>query len=90
MAGKMGARHEPLQTSARAYLCGIGDMAYLDEAPFAAQAITVTPFRPPTAPIWSSGCRLSALWVLSALSPQTVAARLRALAADHTVLQSAA
>jgi len=77
-------------TGARAYLCGTGGMAYLDEAPFAAQAITVTPFRPPTAPIWTSGRRLSALWALAALSPKTVTARLQALAADHTVLQSAA
>ncbi|MGW2081929.1 WbqC family protein [Streptomyces sp. NPDC001939] len=76
-------------TGARAYLCGTGGMAYLDEAPFTALSIAVTPFRPPTTSIWSSGRRLSALWALAALGPDSVAACLRALAADHTVLQPA-
>lgn len=73
-------------TGARAYLCGTGGMTYLDQALFAARDITVTPFRPPTTTIWSSGRRLSALWALATLGPQTVAARLQALVADHTGL----
>ena len=73
-------------TGARAYLCGTGGMTYLDQVPFAAQNIAVTPFRPPTTTIWSSGRRLSALWALATLGPQTVAARLQALVADHTDL----
>ncbi|MFF3401140.1 WbqC family protein [Streptomyces sp. NPDC002659] len=76
-------------TGARAYLCGTGGMAYLNEDPFAARNIAVTPFRPPVINIWS-GRRLSALWALAALGPDTVADRLQALAADHTVLQPAA
>ncbi|WP_344396030.1 WbqC family protein [Streptomyces asiaticus] len=77
-------------TGARAYLCGTGGMTYLDQAPFAARNIAVTPFRPPTTGIWPSGRRLSALWALAALGPQAVAARLQPLAADHTVLRAAA
>ncbi|MET8394544.1 WbqC family protein [Streptomyces anthocyanicus] len=68
-------------TGARAYLCGTGGMAYLDQAPFTAQNIPVTPFRPPTTTIWSSGRRLSALWALATLGPQTVATQLQSLAA---------
>ncbi|MFG3467102.1 WbqC family protein [Streptomyces sp. NPDC047853] len=64
-------------TGARAYVCGTGGMAYLDQAPFTAQNIPATPFRPPTTTIWSSGRRLSALWTLATLGPQTVAARSR-------------
>ncbi|MFE4053017.1 WbqC family protein [Streptomyces sp. YIM B13518] len=71
-------------TGARAYLCGTGGMTYLDQALFAARNITVTPFRPPTTTIWSVGRRLSALWALATLGPQTVAAHIQALAADHT------
>ncbi|GGV87985.1 hypothetical protein GCM10015535_38310 [Streptomyces gelaticus] len=67
-------------TGARTYLCGTGGMSYLDPAPFAARNIAVAPFRPPTTGIWSSGYRLSALWALATLGPQTVAARLQALA----------
>ncbi len=70
-------------TGARAYLCGTGGMAYLDEVPFAARNIAVTPFRTPTTTIWSSGRRLSALWALATLGPDPVAARRQALAADH-------
>ncbi|MFD7169013.1 WbqC family protein [Streptomyces violascens] len=77
-------------TGARAYLCGTGGMTYLDQAPFAARNIAVTPFRPPTTTIWSSGRQISALWALAALGPNTVAARLQALAADHGQLQTAA
>lgn len=76
-------------TDARTYLCGTGGMTYLDPAPFTAQNIAVAPFRPPTAGIWSFGRRLSALWALAELGPDTVADRLRTLAADHTVLQPA-
>ncbi|SEQ68840.1 WbqC-like protein family protein [Streptomyces sp. yr375] len=68
-------------TGARVYLCGTGGMTYLDQNPFAAQNIAVVPFRPPTTGIWSSGRRLSALWALAALGPQSMAARLRALTA---------
>ncbi|MEV8351031.1 WbqC family protein [Streptomyces niveus] len=70
-------------TGARAYLCGTGGMTYLDPTPFAAQNITVAPFLPPTTGIWSSGRRLSALWALAAQGPDTVAARLRELTAQH-------
>ncbi|MGW6145574.1 WbqC family protein [Streptomyces sp. NPDC055140] len=77
-------------TGARAYLCGTGGMAYLDEAPFAARNIAVTPFLPPLINIWASGRRLSVLWALAALGPETVADRLQALATDHTALQPAA
>lgn len=58
-------------------------MAYLDPAPFAAQHITVTPFRPPATEIWASGRRISALWALATLGPESVTARFRALAAAH-------
>lgn len=71
-------------TDARAYLCGTGGMTYLDQTPFAAHNIAVTPFRPPTTTIWSSGRRLSALWALAALGPRDVVARLQALATDQT------
>ncbi|MFF2506349.1 WbqC family protein [Streptomyces sp. NPDC058067] len=70
-------------TGARAYLCGTGGMTYLDQAPFAANDITVVQFQPPTINIWSYGRRLSALWALAVLGPQAVAAHLQALAADH-------
>lgn len=75
---------------ARTYLCGTGGMTYLDPTPFAAQSIAVSPFRPPTTGIWSSGRRLSALWAMAALGPDAVAARLRALATDHCRPQPAA
>ncbi|MFH9944200.1 hypothetical protein ACH4OT_33385 [Streptomyces murinus] len=65
-------------------------MTYLDQTPFTARNIAVTPFRPPMINIWSSGRRVSALWALAALGPDVVAARLQALAADHAVLQPAA
>ncbi|MFJ8752007.1 WbqC family protein [Streptomyces sp. NPDC102441] len=78
-------------TGARAYLCGTGGMAYLDPAPFAAQDVAVVPFQPPTAGIWSSGRRLSALWALAALGPQGAAARFHALAAEpRTLLETVA
>lgn len=77
-------------TGARAYLCGTGGLAYLDRTPFTARNIAVAPFRPPVINIWSSGRRLSALWALAGLGPDTVADRLQAVAADHTVLQPAA
>ncbi|WP_307787444.1 WbqC family protein [Streptomyces musisoli] len=77
-------------TGARTYLCGTGGLTYLDPDPFAAQNIAVAPFRPPTTGIWSSGCRLSALWALAALGPQAAASRLQALAADQTTLRTAA
>ncbi|MEU2207543.1 WbqC family protein [Streptomyces hygroscopicus] len=64
-------------TGARAYLCGTGGMTYLDQTLFAAQDIAVALFRPPTTGIWSSSRRISALWALAALGPQTVAARLQ-------------
>ena len=70
-------------TGARAYLCGTGGMAYLDPAPFAAENIAVTPFRPPTTGIWSSGRSLSSLGALAALGPQEVAAIMQGLALDH-------
>ncbi|WP_233436178.1 MULTISPECIES: WbqC family protein [Streptomyces] len=70
-------------TGARAYLCGTGGMAYLDPAPFAAEGIAVTPFRPPTTGIWSSGRSLSSLGALAALGPQEVATIMQRLASDH-------
>jgi hypothetical protein len=70
-------------TGARAYLCGTGGMAYLDPAPFAAEDIAVTPFRPPTIGIWSSGRSLSSLGALAALGPQEVATIMQRLALDH-------
>lgn len=77
-------------TGARSYLCGTGGMTYLDEAPFTDQAIVVTPFRPPTTSIWSSGRQVSALWALASLGPDAMATQLQALAADHNNLQTAA
>lgn len=77
-------------TGARAYLCGTGGTIYLDQAPFAARNIAVTPFRPPTTGIWSSGRRISVLWALAELGPQAVAARLQALAVNQTELQAVA
>ncbi|MCX4828315.1 WbqC family protein [Streptomyces sp. NBC_01016] len=77
-------------TGARSYLCGTGGMAYLDEAPFAAQDITVTLFRPPATGIWPSGRRLSVLWALATFGPQAVVAHLQALASAHTLLVPAA
>lgn len=45
-------------TGARGYLCGAGGMAYLDQTPFAARNIAVTPFRPPTqCPVGPRGAR---------------------------------
>ncbi|MFI6121672.1 WbqC family protein [Streptomyces sp. NPDC051064] len=70
-------------TGARAYLCGTGGMAYLDPVPFAAEDMAVTPFRPPTTGIWSSGRSLSSLGALAALGPQEVAAIMQRLALDH-------
>ncbi len=75
---------------ASSYLCGTGGMKYLDEAPFAAQAITVVPFRPPTTNIWSSGRQISALWALATLGPAALADRMRAVAAAQTSLETAA
>ncbi|MFJ8073837.1 WbqC family protein [Streptomyces sp. NPDC096176] len=75
---------------ARQYLCGTGGMKYLDETPFAAQAITVVPFRPPTTNIWPSGRQISALWALATLGPAVLAERLRAVAAAQTALETAA
>ncbi|WP_330452933.1 MULTISPECIES: WbqC family protein [unclassified Streptomyces] len=70
-------------TGARAYLCGTGGMTYLDPAPFAAEDIAVTPFRPPTTGIWSSDRSLSSLGALAALGPQEVATVMQRLASDH-------
>ncbi|MBT2545306.1 WbqC family protein [Streptomyces sp. ISL-44] len=67
------------------YLCGTGGMRYLDEAPFAAQAITVVPFRPPTTNIWSSGRQVSALWALATLGPADLTDRLRAVTVAHNM-----
>ncbi|MFE9178101.1 WbqC family protein [Streptomyces sp. NPDC007126] len=69
-------------TGARAYLCGIGGMTYLDPAPFVAEDIAVTPFRPPTTGICSSGRSLSSLGALAALGPQEVATIMQRLALD--------
>ncbi|MFI6644245.1 WbqC family protein [Streptomyces sp. NPDC050504] len=77
-------------TGARAYLCGTGGMTYLDQNPFAAQNIAVTPFRPPTTGIWSSGRRISALWALAAFGSQDMAACFRALTTHDTRLRAAA
>jgi hypothetical protein len=68
-------------TGARSYLCGTGGMNYLDEAPFVAQGIAVTPFQPPTANIWSSGRRDSAVTGLMTLGPAALADEPRAVAA---------
>ncbi|WP_323180402.1 WbqC family protein [Streptomyces sp. NBC_00102] len=70
-------------TGARSYLCGTGGMTYLDPAPFAAKDIAVTPFRPPTTGIWSSGRSLSSLGALAALGPQEVATIMQRIASDH-------
>ncbi|MDT0412322.1 MULTISPECIES: WbqC family protein [unclassified Streptomyces] len=67
-------------TGARAYLCGTGGMTYLDPAPFAARDITVAAFRPPATGIWSTARRLSSLYALATLGPDTLTARLRAVA----------
>lgn len=75
---------------ARLYLCGTGGMKYLDETPFADQAITVVPFRPPTTSIWSSGRQISALWALATLIPAALTERLRAVGAAQTALETAA
>jgi hypothetical protein len=75
---------------ASSYLCGSGGMKYLDEAPFAAQATTVVPFRAPTARVWSSGRQVSALWALATLGPAALADQLRAVAAIQTTLEVAA
>ena len=70
---------------ADSYLCGTGGMKYLDEAPFAAQRITVVPFRMPTVRIWSSGRQVSALWALATLGSAALADRLRAVAVQITL-----
>jgi hypothetical protein len=70
-------------TGARSYLCGTGGLTYLDPAPFAARDITVTPFRPPTISTSPTSRRLSALWALATLGPDTVATLLRTAAASH-------
>ncbi|WP_323182049.1 WbqC family protein [Streptomyces sp. NBC_00424] len=75
---------------ARAYLCGTGGMKYLDEAPFAAQSITVVPFRAPTTGMCSSGCQVSALWTLATRGPAAPADRLRILAGARTAMEGAA
>ncbi|MFD7713990.1 WbqC family protein [Streptomyces sp. NPDC059786] len=77
-------------TGARAYLCGTGGITYLDPAPFTAHNIAVTPFRPPATGIWSSGRRLSALWALAGLGPQTVATHLHGIATNYAVTRRAA
>lgn len=77
-------------TGARAYLCGTGGMAYLDQTPFTARNVAVAPFGPPTTGSWASGRQLSALWAFAALGPETVTARLHAFAADDTLMQPAA
>ncbi len=77
-------------TGARAYLCGTGGLTYLDPDPFAARNIAVASFRPPTTGIWSTARRLSALWALASLGPDTLASRLRAVADDHAVLRATA
>ncbi|GAA3488103.1 WbqC family protein [Streptomyces cremeus] len=77
-------------TGARAYLCGTGGMTYLDPVPFAARNIAVASFRPPTTGIWSTARRLSALWALASLGPDTLASRLRAVADGHAALRAAA
>ncbi|MGW5334166.1 WbqC family protein [Streptomyces bauhiniae] len=77
-------------TGARAYLCGTGGMTYLDPVPFAARNITVAAFRPPTTGVWSTARRLSALWALASLGPDTLASRLRTVADDHAALRAAA
>ncbi|WP_324603508.1 WbqC family protein [Streptomyces sp. SPB074] len=76
-------------TGARAYLCGTGGMTYLDPAPFAARNIPVAAFRPPTTGIWSTARRLSSLYALAALGPDTLAARLRSVADDNAALAAA-
>ncbi|MFF6772672.1 WbqC family protein [Streptomyces sp. NPDC012637] len=81
-----------LTNEARAgtYLCGTGGMTYLDPALFAARGITVAPFLPPAAGIWSSAQRVTALWALAHLGPADLAAQLRAFADARASLQAAA
>ncbi|WP_435058114.1 WbqC family protein [Streptomyces sp. bgisy060] len=76
-------------TGARAYLCGTGGLAYLDVAPFAAQGVTVVPFRPPVDGIWTSGRRLGALWALAALGPRAVATHFRSTTPEGSAGQPA-
>ncbi|MEV6057822.1 hypothetical protein [Streptomyces sp. NPDC052107] len=64
-------------------------MNYLDEAPFVAQGIAVTPFQPPTANTWSSGRRDSAVTGLMTLGPAALADELMAVAA-RAAFQTAA
>ncbi len=73
-------------TGARAYLCGTGGMTYLDPVPFAARNISVAAFQPPLTGIWSTARRLSALWALASLGPDTLASRLHAVADGHAAL----
>ncbi|MFE9920510.1 WbqC family protein [Streptomyces sp. NPDC005774] len=77
-------------TGARAYVCGVGGMAYLDPAPFATGGIAVMSLQPPTTNIWSSSRRLSALGALVALGPQDPAARPQKLASGHGLPVAAA
>lgn len=56
-------------------------MTYLDSAPFAAEGISILPFKPPMTDIWLCGRSLSSLWALAALGPQEVAARSEAASA---------
>ncbi|MFB7054823.1 WbqC family protein [Streptomyces vinaceus] len=76
--------------SAGSYLCGTGGMKYLDDSPFAAQAITVIPFLPPPTGIWGSGRRISALWALTTLGPAALAEQLRTVTAAQATLEPTA
>lgn len=72
------------------YLCGTGGMTYLDPAPFITRSITVVPFLLPTTGIWASARRITALWALAHLGPDTITARLQALTGSRDSLGAAA
>ncbi|MCB8902027.1 WbqC family protein [Streptomyces sp. CB02980] len=67
-------------TGARGYLCGTGGMRYLELAPFAAQDVSVIPFRTPEAGIWQGGREVSAVCPLMAYGIRTVSGELHAVA----------
>ncbi|MGW1073907.1 WbqC family protein [Streptomyces sp. NPDC002537] len=71
-------------TGSSAYLCGTGGLRYLDTGPFAAQGITVVPFRAPAAPdgIWKSAREISALWALATVGAPALADELRTAASS--------
>ncbi|MEV0318868.1 WbqC family protein [Streptomyces sp. NPDC050658] len=65
------------------YLCGTGGLRYLEAEPFAAQGVTVAPFRAPTSEgIWQSAHKVSVLRALAAAGTHSLADELRAVTAN--------